>query len=253
MRVADVDRHPPPALLGQAVGVDAGQGAQQRGLAVVDVAGRADDDGHAHRAEGPLDRRRQSPSSVRVHGPEVEHDPAVLDPADDRWLPAPGAPRAAASAIAAAERQPDRRQGLAGQRPAADGRAQRPRPRRRRAEPRRERLGPRAELLGRRGDHPPDRDVASSRDRPGTGRASPRRPAIVTLSGRMARASGSRRIRADEVRPADDESGLRPADELVAAERDDVGARGQPLAGHRLVRQAVRAPCRGAPRARGRR
>ena len=46
VRVADVDRHPPPPLLGQPVGVDAGQRAQERRLAVVDVAGRADDDGH---------------------------------------------------------------------------------------------------------------------------------------------------------------------------------------------------------------
>ena len=44
--VADVDGHPAPALLGQPVGVDPGQGPQQRRLAVVDVAGGPDDDGH---------------------------------------------------------------------------------------------------------------------------------------------------------------------------------------------------------------
>src|SRR5204863_5722187 len=46
MRVADVDRHAPPSLLRQAVGVDAGERAEERSLAVVDVTGRADDDGH---------------------------------------------------------------------------------------------------------------------------------------------------------------------------------------------------------------
>ena len=45
-------------------------------------------------------------------------------------------------------------------------------------------------------DHPPDRDVDRGSARPDTGRGSTATPAIVALSGRMARASGSRRIRA---------------------------------------------------------
>ena len=53
VRVADVDGHAAPPLLGQAVGVDAGQRAEQSGLAVVDVAGGADDDGHAGSWYGP--------------------------------------------------------------------------------------------------------------------------------------------------------------------------------------------------------
>ena len=44
--VADVDRHAPAPLLGQPVGIDAGQRAQQGRLAVVDVARGPDDDGH---------------------------------------------------------------------------------------------------------------------------------------------------------------------------------------------------------------
>src|SRR5207302_10290931 len=43
---AEVDGHPPPLLLGQPVGVDAGQRLDQRGLAVVDVASGADDETH---------------------------------------------------------------------------------------------------------------------------------------------------------------------------------------------------------------
>ena len=41
---AEVDRDPARLLLGPAVAVDAGQRLDQRGLAVVDVSGRADDD-----------------------------------------------------------------------------------------------------------------------------------------------------------------------------------------------------------------
>ncbi len=44
--VADVDRHPPPPLLGQTIGIDPRQRAEQRRLAVVDVARGPDDDGH---------------------------------------------------------------------------------------------------------------------------------------------------------------------------------------------------------------
>ena len=57
----------------------------------------------------------------------------------------------------------------------------------------------------------------------------------------------------DEVRATDDEAGLRPADELVAAERHDVRAGGQALRRHRLVGQPVRRPCRAARPSRGRR
>ena len=65
-------------------------------------------------------------------------------------------------------------------------------------------------------------------------------PASVTLSGRIARASGSRAHPGDEVRPADDEPGLRPADQLVAAERHEVGAGRQALGRHGLMGQAER-------------
>ena len=53
VRVADVDGHASSPLLGQAIGVDAGQRAEEGRLAVVDVAGGADDDGHAGAWYGP--------------------------------------------------------------------------------------------------------------------------------------------------------------------------------------------------------
>ena len=89
-----------------------------------------------------------------------------------------------------------------------------------------------------RRDHPPDRDVG-------------RRPAGAIQAEGQRHAGGGRLVGAhgpgqrvpadpgDEVRPPDDESGLRPADQLVAAEQDEVRARGQPLGRQGLVRQAV--------------
>ena len=43
---AEVDRHAPSLLLGEPVGVDPGQRLDERGLAVVDVTCRADDEAH---------------------------------------------------------------------------------------------------------------------------------------------------------------------------------------------------------------
>ena len=80
--VPDVDRHAAPPLLRQPVGVDAGQRAQEGGLAVVDVAGRADDDGHAgvgrpRRRRGASARAKAAArrrSSDGLDRPQVEHD-----------------------------------------------------------------------------------------------------------------------------------------------------------------------------------
>ena len=44
-RVAELDRDPAPLLLGQPVGVDAGERAHEHGLPVVDVAGGAERQG----------------------------------------------------------------------------------------------------------------------------------------------------------------------------------------------------------------
>ena len=65
-------------------------------------------------------------------------------------------------------------------------------------------------------------------------------PAIVTLSGSHRPGERVAPEPRDEVGATDDEPGLRPADELVAAERHEVGAGRQALAGHRLVGQPER-------------
>ena len=114
--------------------------------------------------------------------------------ADDRRGRRAAAPRAAV-APTPADRRPDRREGLAGQRAAADRRLGR-RPTSQPCRGRRERLGAPARS--------PSTGVAIIRQ---TGISSSARPAryrpsvaataaSVTLSGRIARASGSRRIRA---------------------------------------------------------
>ena len=49
---AEIDRQPAPLLFRQAVGIDAGQGAHQRGLAVIDMAGSGQDHGLASTSAG---------------------------------------------------------------------------------------------------------------------------------------------------------------------------------------------------------
>ena len=59
------------------------------------------------------------------------------------------------------------------------------------------------------------------------------------MSTRSARFIGFLRMRAIEILAPDDEPRLRSAEQLVAAERDDVGAVRERFARRRLVRQAV--------------
>ena len=73
-RVAEVDREPAPLLLGEPVGVDAGERDDQRRLAVVDVTRRRDD------------AQRARHGSVLVV--EVVAFQGVEDRAGDEWAPA---------------------------------------------------------------------------------------------------------------------------------------------------------------------
>ena len=71
---AEIDRQPAPLLLGQAVGIDPGQRADQRGLAVIDMAGRRQDHGWP---TGPIGLHRHS----RESGNQGSGSFAALDPA----------------------------------------------------------------------------------------------------------------------------------------------------------------------------
>src|SRR5207253_3414038 len=90
---ADVDRDAAGLLFGQPVRVDAGQRAYERRLAVVDMAGRPDDDvrgGVRHRATSELgENASELRELVREDGPAVEEQPVVLDAPHHRGGRAP--------------------------------------------------------------------------------------------------------------------------------------------------------------------
>ena len=193
------------------------------------------------RVERPARRpRAERRRRARLDGPQVEHDAPVLDPPDDRRRRRAGASPSSRVGRPAARSPRPTTQGLAGQRAAADRRARARRPRRRRRAARATRLGPRAQRLGRRRDHPPDRDLGRP---PGPARYSPRVAATRGQRHLVGSHRAGQRVAAhprDQVGPPDDEPGLRPADQLVAAERDDVRAGRQALGRHRLVGQPER-------------
>ena len=102
-----------------------------------------------------------------------------------------------------------------------------------------EALGPRAHLGQGLVEHPQDGDLAAcplgireERERPLERRerelVGPQRPLQRMPTQPL-----------DEVGPADDDPGLRPAEQLVAREADEIGARGEARRGGRLVAQLV--------------
>ena len=238
--IADVDRHPAPALLGQAVGVDPGQRPQEARLAVVDVTGRPDDDGHRPgRSRSPprAPGRRSSSRAGSTVRRSSTHVPR-LDPADDRR---PAVAQPPEEGRGPGHGDAPRRERLARQRTAPDGRLERQRvgPERRVVEPGHERLRPRPQVVGPCGDHPPDGDLADRQPGP----VQPERRRQRRERRLVGPCRPGERIApepCDELGPSDDEAGLRPADQLVAAERHQVRAGGQPLARRRLVGEAER-------------
>ena len=107
-------------------------------------------------------------------------------------------------------------------------------------------------LAAGRRDLPPDRDSRVARRRRGRARGSPRPPRAAPCPG-ASRGPAGPCAAGRQVGAADDEPGLGPADELVAAERHEVGAVGEPLARASARARARTRPCRAARRCRGRR
>ena len=195
--------------------------------------------------------RRSSPSRQRARDCVGErHVVAGLDGPQVEDAPRPssmrpttgGAPAGAAPAARPARRPDARRRTTAASGPAAS----------------RRRRSPRCRRHARRRGRPPRRSPSARASRSATRRArswrhtgisrARRRPAryspsvaataaSITLSGRIARASGSLRSRATRSARPTTNPGLRAADQLVAAERHEVGAGGEALRGHRLVRE----------------
>ena len=215
-------------LLGQPVGIDAGQGAQQARLAVVDVPGGADDDGR----QRSLSPARSAASAARIavgerprprSGSTVRRSrttaSSTIRPIT-AGLARPQRCRAAAGRRRSSEPSPT----TAASGPAASRRrwsisssATRREPARRRRPPRRSARARALELVDGRRDLAPDRDLAPARRRRGTARSVAASAARITLSGSHRPRQRVAAQLLDEVRAARDDPRLRPADELVAA------------------------------------
>ena len=203
---------------------------------------------------------RHTPDSsvLRAGSSEIQHDAVVLDAGDDRRA----ARRSAASSAAAgaqsesratsARRQRDaRRAAAAYRRVAVDDLRVKPAVRsrsRRSASARR----PIASTGGRSSPRPAR---SRPRDRPTSSPSVRFERGAVSLSTRSARISGCRRTAATGSVAANDDAGLWAAKQLVAAEQDEVRARGNTGPDVRLVPQRLDARaqigdsrCRGPPR-----
>ena len=239
-RVAELDGDAALTLLGQAVRVRPRQRLDERGLAVVDVAGGAE----RQRRDQPASRARRGRRRRRARGLDVlvaqragvEQQPPVDHASDERRRALRAAPPAA------------RRAGPAGRTRRSPGRAPAARRRRR---------GPRSRRPRRRAPRPAARrgrarrraargPCAARAARRARGRGSRCRRSVASsaasesLSMRSARASGWRRQRSTASPRADDDPGLRPAEQLVAAEA------GQVAPGRRSSRaRPARRPARG--------
>ena len=240
--------------------VHAGQGLDQRRLAVVDVAGGADDHG-SFQCRQLGDEARLV---LRFQAAQVEMVGIVADMADDRLRQ--GAEGrfeceqgSARLFCARAKDQRGRRQPFDRQGAAADlAAARRDRDRRQRAD---------GGLQRRAAGVRPGRAISARRARQQAQRRQPLGQTIrVAVQAqrrferrqrRLADAQGAlQRVLldlGDQVLAADDQPGLRAAEQLVAGEGDDVGAGGQRLLRRRLGRQAVARRSRSACRCRDRR
>ena len=170
---AEVDGDAARLLLGQPVGVGAGQRLDQRRLAVVDVAGGADDDvAHGSRALEGGEAGRERRHLGRQHGPAVEQEPVVEHASEHGRAARPQRLRRAPRRGGAARAERERRGGQlhGGQRPAADLRASTRPPARRGAR----RLG---------GPRRPSTRRARCADRRRSGSVSMRRVGIVGERG----------------------------------------------------------------------
>ena len=231
---AEVDGEPAPLLLVEAVGVGAGQRQDERRLAVVDVAGGGDDvhsvlpaSACGQRA-GALRRWWSSPGSTVRRSSTVR---------PSRTRATIGGSKARRTVdVVAGERDPERRDGAARaapRLPAAPRSA--PPPRR---DTRGHHAGAPAQLVSRcRGLAPEGHRLAVAAqvgEGDGLERAE-HEPAGPQRAGQGMGGAGRHQLGS-----AGDHAGLRPAEQLVAAERHQAGPGRQRLAGRRLADQPRR-------------
>ena len=223
-RVAEVDRDAARLLLGQPVGVLAGERAHEPRLAVVDVAGGADRQRHARTAAAT------SSTLVVRERAAVEQQPAVADDPDHGRLAAPRSGAASRSSTAQANdgssasgsAPPPTRPTVSSTSPptAAASRSARART-----------------VAASSCEHAQHRDLAERalRLEVEQQRAFERGEAELVDAQRAVQRVPAQLL--DQVGAPDDDPRLRAAEQLVAAEADEVGAGGERTARGRLVRE----------------
>ena len=222
-------------LLGEAVGVLAGERADEPRLAVVDVPGGAD--GQRHQApgsravnaasRGPRHGARHVVDVLGAQRPRVEQQPAVAHDPDHRRV---AEPQRRGELLL--DRARDARQLRERERAAADtrhGLLDLP------ADERRQPVRARAHRVDRLVEHAQDGDLAASTLRVVEERERSLERGERELVGPQ---RPLQRVAAEplhERRLPDDDAGLRAAEELVAGEADEIGAGGEARGRSRLV------------------
>ena len=237
-REAEIDGQAARLLLGEAIGIGAGEREHERRLPVVDVTGGRDHSHSASAERSAAARRASSAGSTvrRSHTTRSSSMRATMRAARSR----------AVTALTDAGSTATPHDGMveAGQRAAARDRFGVDDLRARNRG--RDRFRAHAQRVDRRARHAPERDRRRVARR-GTRTRRTADPASVTLSARSARASGCAFSRSIERAPADDDARLRSAEQLVARERDERGA-ARRCTGARRARRAAR---RGRSRSQG--
>ena len=248
-RVAEVDRDPAPLLLGKPVRVLAGQRPHEPRLAVVDVPRGADRQRHRSSAEprtAQLDGRRRATSSTSASA-SVRQSRSVRPSRTTAITGGSPAPQRLGERLL--DRARGARQLRERKRAAADARD---RLLDLAADERREPLRPRPHLLERLVEHAQHRHLVARRRVERERERSLERGERELVGAQRA----LERVAAqplDELGAPDDDARLRPAEELVAREADEVGAgaRGSAPGSARRRRERAR-PSRGRRRAGGR-
>ena len=240
LRVAELDRDPARALLGQPVGVDAGQRPDQRGLAVVDVAGGAERQRRRRSSERwrarrrpPREPRRRSACADRAARVRrgSARSPAGRRRAARRRSPSGSAGLSATAGPSSSSSGSAPPPTLAVARITSASRADLRRASRRRAA---------RSARSARVEHRQHGDLAPGPCRVAVQSSVASSAASDSLSIRSARASGCARAAATASCAPDEQAGLGPAEQLVARAADERRAGRDRAPQRRLVRQRRR-------------
>ena len=235
LRVAECDRDPAPLLLGQPVGVGARQRLDEAGLAVVDVPGRPQREPTGGRHEAR--QLSTAAATAATSSSAIVRQSRSVRPSRTRATTGVGAARSVA------DRSPSSAQAALGS--SSSGSA--PPPTRATVST----TSPPAAAASRSAralidvdvlvQHPQHRDLALRPLRIEIEKQCPlerREGQLVRTQRPLQRMTPQP---TDQLRPAADDPGLRPTEQLVAGEGDEVGAAGDALRHERLVRERSQA------------